>query len=316
MSASKIEWTDNSDNVFVISNENGKHGWYCEKISKGCEFCYAEELNVKRFHGLGTGKTYQIKNRPDNYIFKKDIVDKWSNMRVPKIHFINSMTDTFLGIYSNEDIKYLFGGMRKAANQFFIILTKRPERALELERNGVVEWADNMMFMVTTENQETANERIPLLLQSTSKNKGISVEPMLGMIDLKIFLSNRINWVIVGGESGKNARPMHPSWVINLKEQCEQTGTAFFFKQWGKFAPVNEMLPISIGDLLKKYRQVGITVEGKKVDCWGHDAEYMIEDKHNKVKCNTIERKVYQEYPECITKHFEKFGVKKFSTSS
>lgn len=266
---SKIEWTDNADNVFVVGgmtkngNIKNKHGWHCEKVSPACENCYAEELNKKMFMGYGTGLAYQPKNRPLIYKVRVDLMKKWKRMRVTKYHFVNSMTDTFLDFYDDEAIKVLYEYMNDAPKQFFIILTKRPQRALELEKKGLIKWGDNIIFMVTAENQKRADELIPVLLRSEAKLKGISAEPLLGNIDLRQvkiddkthldalrgweYNSNTfvriskdyspLNWVIVGGESGKKARPMHPDWVRSIKDQCLEAKVPFFFKQWGNWSP-------------------------------------------------------------------------------
>jgi len=144
----------------------------------------------------------------------------------------------------------------------YIILTKRPQRMLEFFKYTNTEALPNVWLGVSCENQETANERIPLLLQVPAAVRFLSCEPLLGEINLaeitpkystyffnclkepvlhKGYMPNAqglINWVIVGGESGHNARPMHPDWARSLRNQCKDAAIPFFFKQWGEWKPL------------------------------------------------------------------------------
>lgn len=97
----------------------------------------------------------------------------------------------------------------------------------------------NIFIGATICNQEEADRDIPKLLTTPAAKRFVSIEPMLGAIDLRMVTDYRaqIDWVICGGESGKNARPMHPDWVRSLRDQCADAGVPFLFKQWGEYAP-------------------------------------------------------------------------------
>lgn len=157
----------------------------------------------------------------------------------------------------------------------------------KLEYEG--EWPLNNVWLgVSVEDQKAADERIPLLLQVPAAVRFLSCEPLLGPVDLKNIQgpvnqyqvlepitgcgdSNRpaIDWCIVGGESGKDARPMHPDWVRSLRNQCTKAGTAFFFKQWGMYVDVNNILPVPMEDFarnLKNGKWVGVNNKGAIVE--------------------------------------------------
>jgi protein gp37 len=118
----------------------------------------------------------------------------------------------------------------------WLLLSKRPEN---FPRFLPEDWGcgyHNVCLMVSTENQEWAERRIPILLGTPARWRGLSCEPLLGGIDLAPWLGG-LDWVIVGGESGKGARPMDPDWARSLRDQCAGAGVSYFFKQWGAWAP-------------------------------------------------------------------------------
>ncbi len=142
--------------------------------------------------------------------------------------------------------------MAKTPRHTYLILTKRPERILEcyewLRDNGRAALLDggrfplpNVWVGVTVENQKAADERIPILGKIPAAVRFLSCEPLLGNIQLGLvkgwnwMTTGLINWVICGGESGPNARPMHPDWATNLRDQCVSAEVPFFFKQWGEW---------------------------------------------------------------------------------
>lgn len=154
----------------------------------------------------------------------------------------------------------LFALIDATPNLDWLLLTKRPENVQRLWPFG---WYDeqftwpNVRLGTSVENQEQADKRIPELLQIPAKNF-LSMEPLLGPVDIEDWLYERygcggefanrdcaecswqlntIDWVIVGGESGPNARPMHPNWARSLRDQCQEAGVPFFFKQWGEWSP-------------------------------------------------------------------------------
>lgn len=193
----------------------------------------------------------------------------------PRMIFVNSMSDLFHENVSDKVIDRIFAVMALATQHTFQVLTKRPERMKAYlstpNREGIVKGAawellghmpkrsnagmkpafplPNVWMGVSVEDQTAADERIPLLLQTPAAVRWISAEPLLGAVDLsdwlevgslesELGLSNPgIDWVVVGGESGHKARPMHPSWARWLRGQCAAAGVPFLFKQWGEWAP-------------------------------------------------------------------------------
>jgi protein gp37 len=134
----------------------------------------------------------------------------------------------------------------------WLLLTKRPENVMdfvpELWKHGG--WPPYVWLGASAENQENANKRVPILLKTPAPIKFLSCEPLLGPIDLaqagdnacvEWFENGGISWVIVGGESGLHARPMHPWWALSLGNQCRFDGIPFFFKQWGEWLPAGQV---------------------------------------------------------------------------
>jgi len=255
MAKTKIEWADR-----VWNPVTG-----CTKVSEGCRNCYAE-LMASRF--WKDRKFSDVRIHPERLGQPLD----WGK---PARIFVNSMSDLFHKDVSFEFIDEVFYIMRVADQHTYIILTKRPEIMLKFiawqKKNSVkFDWKTahkNIWLGVSVEDQKTADVRIPLLLQTPAAVRFVSCEPLLGPVDLgdgytswltcngplpgsdicceKFEVSfdhfHGIDWVIAGGESGKNARPMHPDWVRSIRDQCEDAGVPFFFKQWGEWAPVNEI---------------------------------------------------------------------------
>jgi protein gp37 len=147
----------------------------------------------------------------------------------PTVYFVNSMSDLFHEKVPFAYIEKVFAVMQEAHQHTFQVLTKRAKRMARFCRTRSI--PDNVWLGVSVENRKQGVPRIDVLRQIDVKVRFLSVEPLLenlGIIDLK-----GIHWVIVGGESGKKARPMQQSWVANIKQQCDRAGIAFFFKQWG-----------------------------------------------------------------------------------
>ncbi|HET8735741.1 MAG TPA: phage Gp37/Gp68 family protein [Pricia sp.] len=213
MAQSRIEWTEMTWNPTTG----------CSKISQGCKFCYAEIMS-KRLQAMGLEKykdSFQIRIHPETlktpYTWKKS-----------KIVFVNSMSDLFHPEVSVSFIQRVFQVMRDNPQHIFQVLTKRAERLLEL--NLDLKWSDNIWMGVSVENQKV-EERIDLLRLTDADVKFLSLEPLIG--PLPNLNLKKIDWVIVGGESGNKPRPMQADWVIDIQEQCEKQGIPFFFKQWG-----------------------------------------------------------------------------------
>jgi protein gp37 len=147
----------------------------------------------------------------------------------PTIYFVNSMSDLFHEEIPDNYIRQLFDVIRRAPQHTFQVLTKRAERMAEIFRG--YEPPRNAWLGVTVEDRKFGLPRLDWLRQVPAHIRFISVEPLLE--DLGTLNLNGIHWVIVGGESGPKARPMQQEWVLNIKRQCDEQRSAFFFKQWG-----------------------------------------------------------------------------------
>lgn len=232
---SKIEWTRRKGLVSRVWNfVTG-----CNKVSRGCKFCYAEVMH-KRLMGIVPSKYSQPFNAGS--VFHKDVLLQAHSWKHPSLVFVNSMSDLFHNDITDDQLLEAFKTMWHLSQHTFIILTKRSERLPGFyqylkEYAAAAATAPNIWLLVSTENQATANQRIPHLLATTAAIKGISAEPLLSHINLPVEWLSQLHWVIAGGESGPKASPMHPTWPLNLQQQCQAAGVPFFFKQWGQYRP-------------------------------------------------------------------------------
>jgi len=146
----------------------------------------------------------------------------------PTLIFVNSMSDLFHEDIPTSFILRAFDSMKAARWHQFQILTKRSGRLAELDQ--IIEWPDNVWMGVTVETEDYAF-RVDSLRNTRAHVKFLSLEPLLGPIS-NLNIAD-IQWVIVGGESGPNARPLKEEWVVSIRDQCRSAGVPFFFKQWG-----------------------------------------------------------------------------------
>lgn len=177
-----------------------------------------------RLQKMGNGK---YKNGFD-LTLHGDCLNEPRSWKKPARIFVNSMSDLFHKYVPLEYLQKVFAVMNASQRHIFQVLTKRAERLSEIVSH--VEWSNNIWLGVTVENDKY-KDRIDALRDTTASIKFISFEPLLG--DMGHIDLTGIDWAIVGGESGPHARPMKEDWVINIKNQCEQQGTLFYFKQWG-----------------------------------------------------------------------------------
>jgi protein gp37 len=231
---SAIEWTDATWNPVTG----------CTKVSPGCKHCYAEAF-AERFRGV-PGHPYEqgfdLKLWPE----RLSLPLRWKERRMI---FVNSMSDLFHKDVPDEFVGEVFEVMRPADWHIFQVLTKRSERmrlwsnerfcSSETPPNGKAVWPAHVWAGVSVETQAYV-WRIRDLQQVPARVRFLSVEPLLGPVDLDRSLLQRIHWVIVGGESGPFARPMNPEWVYAILRQCQRYGVKFFFKQWGAYTPDGE----------------------------------------------------------------------------
>lgn len=249
-STTKIEWADATWNPLTG----------CSKISEGCQNCYAERM-AKRL----AGRHGYPKDFPFSITGHRDKLDDPQKIKKPTRFFVCSMGDLFHDDVKYHDILTMFDIMHKYTQHTFMLLTKRPRKMLYFAikyglvpyKNNVLppgltpsgqNWPSNVWAGISAENQQRYDERIPLLMQVPAPVKFVSCEPLLGRIDLHHCLycqagtaecheHPQLDWVIVGGETGSNARPMYPDWVTNIRDQCIQAHTPFFFKGWGTWVP-------------------------------------------------------------------------------
>jgi protein gp37 len=275
-----IEWTDATWNIV-----NG-----CSVVSPGCTNCYAMRLAGTRLrnHPSREGLTQENKAGPvwtGEVRFNEKVLTDPLRWRKPRRIFVCAHGDLFHDNVPDEWIARVFAVMALCVQHQFQVLTKRPERMREYLRgwdrntnghimalaqelkpsslwNGNVfqahhEMAEkgyipNVWLGVSVEDQQRADERIPILLDTPAAIRWLSCEPLLGPVDLsKVFACSDedgaylndapilgLDWVVAGGESGPGARPMHPGWARSLRDQCAAAGVPFLFKQWGEFGPI------------------------------------------------------------------------------
>lgn len=259
-----IEWTEATWNPVTG----------CDKVSPGCDHCYAETI-AHRFDGTPQYPNgFQVTLRPDRLelplrwrrprrifvnsmsdLFHDQVPDEyiarvWAVMAIAEQHTFQVLTKRHArmrSLLSNDDFA------QEVAFNILALLAPDDEShqvgELPSQIADVIDWwpLRNVWLGVSTENQRWANIRIPALLDTPAAVRFISAEPLLGPIELSCLgfsepgrrgLGSWLDWVVVGGESGRGARPMHPRWAEQLHRQCEAAGVAFLFKQWGEWTPM------------------------------------------------------------------------------
>lgn len=253
--STKIEWTDETWNPIVG----------CNKISPGCDHCYAE-IMARRLAGMPqqSPKYSMVIHEgkwSGNTFMDETGLKKPFSWKKPRRIFVVSMGDLFHESVSFSWILEVMYMINKCPQHIFQILTKRPERMHEFFTDWIpnpfsLQGGDlsNLHLGVTAENQEQANKRIPALLDIPAAKRFVSIEPMLGPVNISKYLKvvnesgfqdyggpfagrDKLDQVIVGGETGPGARPMHPNWVTNIRDQCVEANVPFFFKSWGEYIP-------------------------------------------------------------------------------
>lgn len=278
---SRIEWTTHTFNPW----------WGCARVSPGCENCYAETLD-RRVHGKEGAhwgakterRFFGEKHWNDPRRWNDKAAEAGERHRV----FCSSMADVF---EDRDDLigarARLFGLIVDTPHLDWLLLTKRPQNAERLWLGAKIDafgnwtdsvtgpdWAENVWVGVTAEDQQRADERIPVLASIPAVVRFVSFEPLLGPILLTQGAVLDIDWAIVGGESGHGARPMNPAWAQSLRDQCTSRGVAFFFKQWGEWAdniasghPIPpktaSIITLSTGSLMGRF---GKKLAGRELD--------------------------------------------------
>ncbi len=254
---SGIEWTDATWNPVTG----------CTKISQGCKHCYAE----RDWNRLAHLPAYQGRAFTD-VACHPERLDQPLRWAKPRLVFVNSMSDLFHWNVPDAFIDKVFAVMALCPQHDFQVLTKRPSRMLTYLRCGTTsvriiieaaridadraEWnrhqwpLPNVWLGVSVEDQPAADERIPLLLQTPAAVRWVSAEPLLGPVDVQAAINRMpwrigggdagLHWVVVGGESGPKARPMHPDWARSLRDQCAAAGVPYLHKQNGEWISADQ----------------------------------------------------------------------------
>lgn len=293
---SKIEWTDHTFNPWIG----------CTKVSPGCAHCYAEQLMETRLGRAKWGAYPRQRTSPTTW----SKVRSWNrsarflcaceteqdNLICPSCHlftrrprvFCASLADVFDPAVPDAWRDDLFELVAECRNLDWQILTKRPEimrnyllgtsgaGATNLEEGGCF---DHVWLGVSVENQPCADERLPILLSMPARVRFASCEPLLEEIDISGYMTGilpdgPLNWVICGGESGPNARPMHPDWARSLRDQCDDSPVPFFFKQWGEWGSGFDLVEETRGvnglkffpEIERTFARVGKRAAGRVLD--------------------------------------------------
>jgi protein gp37 len=252
MENSKIEWTHHTFNPWIG----------CAKVSPGCAHCYAETLMDTRYGRVKWGKG-QPRSRTSEANWRKP--RQWNKAAEgakerPRV-FCASLADWLDDEVPIQWLAELMDLTRETPNLDWLLLTKRPQNfdrladamlhAEQDTRYWLAEWSGgeaphNVWVGTTVEDQQRADERIPILFDIPAVVRFLSCEPLLEDLDLSAFMGEccticdtiqrynfGIDWIICGGESGPGARPMEPMWARSLRNESQTGGAAFFFKQWG-----------------------------------------------------------------------------------
>lgn len=195
----------------------------CTKVTAGCKFCYAEVM-AKRLQAMGVPK-YE---KGFKLAVHGDALNVPYTWRGSKMVFVNSMSDLFHVDVPLSFIEEVFKVMNDNPQHTFQILTKRAD--LLLQYNSKLNWTSNIWMGVSIEDERVMS-RVDFLIQTDARVKFLSCEPLIG--PLPSLNLTGIDWVIVGGESGRKPRPMNVDWVVEIQGKCQNAGVAFFFKQWG-----------------------------------------------------------------------------------
>ena len=249
----KIEWTEATWNPITG----------CTKVSPGCDHCYAEAI-AERFRGTPAyPKGFELTLRPD----RLNLPRRWTK---PRMIFVNSMFDLFHADVPLDYLSQVWGVMVRCPRHTFQVLTKRAER---MERalgprgigfyavDGPVPCPQPNVWLGVSVESPAYYSRIRHLQRTPAAVRFLSCEPLLAALpDLPL---EGIDWVIVGGESGSGARPMHPDWVRGIRDQCVAAGVPFFFKQWGRFVSPEFIDTAGWDDVLANEGGVTIWPDGR-----------------------------------------------------
>lgn len=265
---SNIEWTDETWNPLAG----------CTRASEGCDNCYAAVMSWRlgamakadiaagrdpgrkaKYIGVATRNGHGVAAFNGKINLDYEALTQPRRWKKPRMIFVNSMSDLFHHNVPDSFVARMFEVMAETPRHTYQVLTKRPERmAAWCKANYSSGLPLNVWVGTSVENQKAADERVPHLIKIAAWVRFLSCEPLLGPVNLDPWLrpvrhvlidgeaepelmEPQIGWAIVGGESGPRARPMHPRWAQGLRDQCQEAGAPFFFKQWGEWIPMNHL---------------------------------------------------------------------------
>jgi protein gp37 len=255
----KIEWATHTFNPWIG----------CQKVGPGCDHCYAEAMMADRYKRVEWGP-HGARSRTSGLYWQQPLQWNRAAAKAGKRArvFCASLADVFdnHGSITSGWRGDLWHLISRTPNLDWLLLTKRPGNIPDMlpDGYGAPAWGDgwpNVWLGCTVVNQAEADRDIPKLLAVPAKVRFLSMEPLLGPVNLLItdqrghdinvlrgigcdptgegpdeyYRTEKINWIICGGESGKDARPMHPDWARSLRDQSQAAGVAFHFKQWGEW---------------------------------------------------------------------------------
>lgn len=257
---SRIEWTHHTFNPW----------WGCTKVSSGCDHCYAESWSKRTGHSIW-GHRSPRRELSEAYWRQPIAWDRAArtDRRRARV-FCASMADVFEWRAELSPLRErLWSLISDTPNLDWLLLTKRPHLVSRLVPwAGTDAWPQNIWLGTTVENQRWANKRLPYLVSSKARTRFLSCEPLLGHVNLDQWRDS-IDWVIAGGESGPYARPSDPAWFRSLRNQCQDNGIPFHFKQWGEWSPARQGAPAGrarCDDFETKLVRLGKKASGRRLD--------------------------------------------------
>jgi protein gp37 len=233
MAETQIEWTDATWNPVAG----------CSIVSAGCTNCYAMEM-ARRLQAMGVAKYEGLTRKSGRRTIWNGAVREDNealaiplSWKKPRKIFVNSMSDLFHERVSDEFVLKVWEVMRATPHHHYQILTKRPARMGSLIRSKISDVLANVWLGTSVEDSDAVS-RIDYLRAVPAAIRFVSFEPLIGSVGLVDL--RRIDWAIVGGESGRSARPIREEWIDEIYDQCQIFDTAFFFKQWGTWGKDNK----------------------------------------------------------------------------
>ena len=231
---SGIEWTDHTFNAW----------WGCVKVSPACDHCYAEVM-AKRTGFQVWGKGADRRMMTDAYWNQPLSWNRWCEKRGERRRvFCGSMCDVMEDAPGIQEIREakLYPLIEATPLLDWLLLTKRPQNFLRFLPAAWLEHPRSNVWGMTTVESDDYRWRATELLKTPFAVRGLSMEPLLGPVDIGALLpddfTGGVDWVIAGGESGPQARPSHPDWFRRLRDQCAAARVPFLFKQWGEWSPL------------------------------------------------------------------------------